>query len=161
MKEIQMKYALSLIVAGVLTFGAHIGRPAAQNTEPAAQLSEQQKAAIVTAVLEAKSHQKTPKDFAPAVGASVPKSLFIHGFKPEITARIPELKQYWYAHTDEGIILVDASQTIVAAMIPISQSATTAQGHHGAAEPADKSRTDTGSSNADSVPAYTSPETIK
>jgi hypothetical protein len=140
---------------------AHIDRPAAQNTEPAAQLSEPEKTAIITAVLEAKSHQKTPKDFSPTIGASVPKSVFIHGFKPEIAERIPELKQYWYAHTDEGIVLVDASQTKVAAVIPIPQSVTTGQGHHGAAEPADKSRSDNGASNAESVPAYTSPETIK
>ena len=158
-----MKYAIGLFAAGVLILAAQIDRPAAQtSSQPALQLSEQDKAAVIVAALEAKSHQKTPKDFVPTVGASVPRSVFLHGFKPDILGKVPELKQYWYAYTDGEIVLVDAAQTKVVAVIPIPDTPTsTGQGDHGAAEPADKSTGKDAPGNAGSVPAYTSPETIK
>jgi hypothetical protein len=157
-----MKYALGLIAAGALILAAQIDRPASQvNSQPAAQLSEQDKAAVIMAAFEAKSHQKTPKDFTPTVGASVPKSIFLHGFKPDVAGKVPALKQYWYAYTDGEVALVDGLQTKVVAVIPIpAKSVSTGQGHHGAAEPADAKGKD-GAGNAGSVPAYTSPETIK
>jgi hypothetical protein len=157
-----MKYALGLIAAGALIWAAQIDQPAAQiNSQPAPQLSEQDKAAVIVAALEAKSHQKTPNDFTPTVGASVPKSVFLHGFKPEVASKVPALKQYWYAYTDGEIALIDALQTKVVAVIPIPpMPMSTGQGHHGAAEPANAKNKD-GTDNAGSVPAYTSPETIK
>src|SRR3954466_8151021 len=65
--KIPMKYALGLTAAVALILAAQIDRPAAQtNSQPANQLSEQEKAVVIRAAVEAKSHQKTPKDFAPA-----------------------------------------------------------------------------------------------
>jgi hypothetical protein len=142
-----MKTALVLTAAGALILvAAQIDRPAAQtNSQPAAreatkgplELSEQDKAAVIKAALDAKSHQKTPKDFTPTVGASVPRSVFLHGFKPDVVGKVPVLKQYWYAYSDAEIALVDALQTTIVAVIPIPASAvSTGQGDHGAAEPA-------------------------
>ena len=157
-----MKSVFGLTAACALILAAHIDRPVAQdNSQPAAQLSEQDKAVIITAVFEAKSHQKTPKDFTPTVGASVPKSVFIHGFKPEIASKVPMLKHRWYAYLDQEIVLVDGMQTKVVAVIPLpAKPVSVGQDHHGAAEPAD-SRAADGAKSTDSVPAYTSPETIK
>jgi len=157
-----MRYTLSLIAAGALILAAQIDGPAAQiNNQPAEQLSEQDRAVVVVAALEAKSHQKTPTDFTPTVGASVPRSLFLHGFRPDVVDKVPALKQYWYAYTDTEIALVDALHTKIVAVIPIPAPADTAgQGDQGAAEPANAKGKD-GVGNAGSVPAYTSPETIK
>jgi hypothetical protein len=157
-----MKHALGLISVSALLLAVQPDRPAAQpNEQPAIQLSEQDKAAVVRAALEAKSHQKTPKDFTPSVGASVPKSVYIHGFKPDVVGKVPVLRQYWYAYTDEEVALIDGLQTKVVAVVPIpAQSVSTGQGHHGAAEPAESKGPD-GQGSAASVPAYTSPETIK
>ena len=158
-----MKYALAMTAAAALTLAAPIDRPAAQpNSPPAAQLSDQDKTVVIMAAIDAKSHQKTPKDFTPTVGASVPKSVFIHGFKPEIGGKVPVLKQYWYAFTDQEIALVDGLQLKVVEVIPLPTTpVTTGQADHGAAEPADQSKSKDGADNASSVPAYTSPETIK
>jgi len=166
-----MKTALVLTAAGALILVAvQIDRPVAQtNSQPAAreatkgplELSEQDKAAVIEAALDAKSHQKTPKDFTPTVGASVPRSVFLHGFKPDVVGKVPALKEYWYAYTDAEIALVDALQTTIVAVIAIPAPAvSTGQGDHGAAEPA-KAKGKDGVGNAGSVPAYTSPETIR
>ena len=165
-----MKPALVLTAVGALILGAQIDRPTAQiSSQPAAheatqgplELSEQDKATVIEAALDAKSHQKTPKDFTPTVGATVPRSLFLHGFKPDVVGKVPALKQYWYAYTDAEIALVDALKTTVVAVIPIPAPVdTTGQGDHGAAEPANAKGKD-GVGNAGSVPAYTSPETIR
>ena len=157
-----MRYVLGLTGACALILAAHINQPAAQpNSQPIAQLSAQDKAAVVAAALEAKSHQKTPKDFTPEVGVSVPRSVFVHGFKPDIAAKVPLLKQYWYAYLDQEIALIDGLQTKVVAIIPIPQPASVGQGHQGAAEPAGESKPQDGAKSTDSVPAYTSPETLK
>jgi hypothetical protein len=158
-----MKFTLVLIAAGALTLAAHIDQPAAQtNSSAVAQLSDQHKEVVVRAAIEAKSHQKTPKEFTPAIGASVPSSVYVHGFTPEISGELPLLKQYWYAYLDQEVVLIDGLQTKVVAVIPLpAPSASVGQSHHGAAEPAGESKPQDGAKNTDSVPAYTSPETIK
>jgi hypothetical protein len=153
-----MKYAVILAAAGALILAPQINRPAAQtSSEPPVQLSEQDKTVVINAAIEAQSHQKTPKDFTPKVGASVPRSVYLHAFKPDVVRKVPALKQYVYAHTHQEIALVDGLKSKVVLVIPLPEPVTTDQGHHGAAEPANRS--DEGSSG--SVPAYTSPETIK
>ena len=167
-----MKYALGLTVAGALMLAAQVNQPVAEtNSQPVAReapkgplkLSEQDKAAVIKAALDAKSHQNTPKGFTPAVGATVPKTVFIHGFKPEVLHNVPALKDYWYAYLDQEVVLVDAMQTKVVAIVPLPENVASGGGqqHHGAAEPADKSKNKDGASSTESVPAYTSPETIK
>lgn len=161
-----MKRTLGLIAAGTLISALQAGQPAAQtNSQTAAReplaLSEQDKQAVIMAVIEAKSHQKTPKEFTPAVGASVPKAVFIHGFNPSVARAIPTLKQHWYAYLDREIVLIDAMQKKVVAVLPLPTSfVTEGRQHHGAAEPAG-SKNEHGAGNTESVPAYTSPETIR
>ena len=166
-----MNYALVLTAAGALILAAQMNQSFAQtSSEPAApeatksplKLSEQEKAAVIRAVFEAKSHQETPKQFTPAVGASVPKEVYVHGFNPEIARQVPVLKQYWYAYLSREVVLIDGLQTKVVAVIPLpTPSESVGQGHNGAAEPASESKNKDGASSTESVPAYTSPETIK
>jgi hypothetical protein len=166
-----MKYALVLTAAAALILGAHIDGPAAQtNSQPGARqantagilhLSDQDKAAVIKAALDAKSHQSTPKEFTPAVGAPVPKTVFQHGFKPEIVSQMPALKEYWYAYLDREIVLIDALQKKVAAIIPLPPNLVSGeQEHQGAAESDSEPKRD-GASSTESVPSHTSPETIR
>jgi hypothetical protein len=115
-----MRHLTTLAVAAAMILVAQIDRTNAEiNTQPVIsetpkgplELSAQDKAAVIEAALDAKSHQKTPKDFTPTVGATVPRSLFLHGFKPDVIFKVPALKEYWYAYTDAEIALVDALQT--------------------------------------------------
>ncbi len=167
-----MKSALCLTAAVALIMAAGINYSAAQTSSPPSpgattndplELSEQDKVVVIRAAVETKSHQKTPKDFTPAVGASVPKSVFIHAFKPEVALKLPALKNYWYAYLDREIVLIDAMQNKVVAVIPLPAEYVFSgrQVHQGAAEPAGESRGKDGGSSTSSVPAYTSPETIK
>ncbi|MGH6770055.1 MAG: hypothetical protein ACRECO_13650 [Xanthobacteraceae bacterium] len=161
-----MRYALGLTVAGALIFAAQIDRPAAQtNSQPIAReplkLSEQDKQAVIAAATEADTHQNTPKEFTPAVGALVPKEVYLHGFKPEIASKVSTLKHYWYAHLDREILLIDAMQSKVVALIPLPEKLeSVGQGHQGAAEPA-TSKDKYGAGSTESVPSHTSPETIR
>jgi hypothetical protein len=166
-----MKYVLVLTAAGALILAAQMDRPVAQTGSPPVageatkgplKLSEQDKAAVIEAALDAKSRQKTPKDFTPAVGASVPKTVYQHGFKPEVVLKMPVLKHYWYAYLDREIVLIDSLQKEVVAVIPLPAKLVSGDPeHHGAAESAGEPKGKAGTSSTDSVPAYTSPETIK
>src|SRR6185295_10346626 len=127
---IPVKFAVGLTAASALMLGAQIDRPAAQtNNQPAAveatkgplTLSEHDKAAVIKAAVEAKSHQKTPKEFTPAVGATVPKEVYLHDFKPEVARETPALKLYKYAYLDREIVLIDGIQQKVVALIPLPE----------------------------------------
>jgi hypothetical protein len=169
-----MRYALVLTAAAGLILAAQTDRPAAQtNNEVAADqvtkasppltLSEQDKAAVIKAALEDRSHQKTPKQFTPTVGASVPSAVYQHSFKPEIAVQIPVLEHYYYAYLDREIVLIDSLQKKVVAVIPLPASLVSGgqEKHQGAAESEGESKREDGSTSTDSVPSYTSPESIK
>jgi hypothetical protein len=143
-----------------------IGQPAAQtNSQIIAgdlvKFNEQDKATVIAAAIEAKSRQKTPKEFTPAVGASVPKAVYLHAFNTEIVGKVPTLKRLWYAYLNREIVLVDAAQSKVVAVIPLPEKLISEdQTHQGAAEPA-SSKDEHGAGNTESVPSHTSPESIK
>jgi hypothetical protein len=161
-----MKFALTPTIAGAFILGLQVGQPAAQtNSRPIAndllKFSEQDKTTVIAAVIEAKSRQKTPKEFTPAVGASVPKTVYVHAFNPEIVGKVPTLRRVWYAYLDREIVLIDAAQRKVVAVIPLPEKLLSDdQTHQGAAEPA-SSKGEHGNSNTQSVPSHTSPESIK
>lgn len=69
--------------------------------------------------MERKSHQPTPKEFKPELGASVPRFLDIHAMPPGLLNDVPVLKEYMYAHVDRNIVIVDALDKKVAALIPL------------------------------------------
>jgi hypothetical protein len=126
-------------------------------------LSEPQKQAVIKAALAVNSRQKTPKDFSPTVGATVPKAVYLHGFKPEAVQEAPVLKEYWYAFLDREVVLVDAAEMKVVAVIELPQDlVVNDQPFHGAAEPSSSTNAkDGGASPVGSVPSHTSPESIK
>jgi hypothetical protein len=163
MKCLVLTAAVSLIVgAEIYGSAAETNRQtfAREATTPL-KLSDQDKAAVIKAALDAKSHQTTPKDFTPELGAPVPQSVYQHGFKPEVIDETPILRNYWYAYLDREVVLIDALQKTVAAIISLPANlVTSGQAHQGAAESADRPKGD-GASSTESVPAYTSPETIR
>ena len=158
-----------VIALVILSFGlalpavAQTSVPSA-NTEAAEKpitLNEEQKQAVIDAAVSAKSRQKTPKDFSPSLGDSIPKEVYVHGFKPEVTQQTPSLKGYLYAFLDRQVVLVSGSKNKVAAIIPLPEKLVAdEQAHQGAAE---ASTTDAkgGGPPTNSVPSHTSPESIK
>ena len=90
--------------------------------KPTLDLSEEQRKAVITEILERKAHQATPKEFKPELGASVPRDVDVHGMPPKLVTDIPELKEYAYAHLDREIVIVDALHKKVAALIPLPEN---------------------------------------
>jgi hypothetical protein len=165
-----MKF-LALVAAAILASAS--GSATAQTTSPntaakdtkSVSLTEADKQAAIEAAVVAKSRQKTPNGFSPAVGADVPKGVYVHGFRPEVTQETPALKNHLYAFLDSEVILVDVRNKVVAVLPLPEKYVARAQQNHGAAE---ASTTDakggsgaTGSGATGSVPSHTSPETIK
>jgi hypothetical protein len=161
---------MRFLVALVLSFGLAssavgqtTGAPGvnAQTKEDAITLSEQQKQAVIDAAVTAKSRQKTPKEFSPSVGATVPKEVYLHGFRPEDTQKTPLLKEYSYAFLDREIVLVGGSKSKVVAVLTLPEKLVAVdQAHQGAAE-AGSQNSQSGKPPAASVPSHTSPESIK
>jgi hypothetical protein len=132
------------------------------NTEAAGNtiaLTEEQKQAVIDAAVAAKSRQKTPKEFSPNVGATVPKEVYLHGFKPDETQKTPLLKKYFYAYLDREIVLVDGRKVVALIALP-EKLVAGEQPHHGAAE-ASSTNAKGGTPPTGSVPSHTSPESIK
>jgi hypothetical protein len=124
-------------------------------------LTEAQKQAVINAAVSAKSRQKTPKEFSPTVGATVPKEVYLHGFRPDEARKDPLLKRFTYAFLDREILLVGGPKSKIVAVVPLPEELVAGeQAHQGAAE-ASTRNTKGGASPTDSVPSHTSPETIK
>lgn len=125
-------------------------------------LSDENKQTLVIAALSINSRQKTPKDFSPSVGVTVPTEVYLHAFGPSTVQEAPAVKEYWYAFLDREIILVDALEMKVAAIIELPQQLIAGdQPNHGAAEPASADAKGEAPGPVGSVPSHTSPESIK
>lgn len=126
-------------------------------------LNGEQKQAVINAAVTAKSRQKTPANFSPTSGASVPKAVYLHGFRPDVVQANPFLKDYWYAFLDREIVLVDGAEKKVAAVVELPQELVAGdEPFHGAAEASsDKNAKGDGAKPVGSVPSHTSPESIK
>ena len=149
-----LSFGLSLPAAGQTS-----GTPSkAEAKENSITLSDDQKQAVIHAAITAKSRQKTPKEFSPSLGATVPREVYLHAFKPSETQKSPLLKEYWYAFLDREVVLVDAAKKKVVAVVDLPETLVAdEQPHQGAAEASSEGTKD----NASSVPSHTSPETIK
>ena len=49
------------------------------------------------------THQPTPKEFRPEIGAAIPRTVDLHAPPSALLDEIPALKQYMYAHLDRQI----------------------------------------------------------
>ena len=90
--------------------------------KPPLHLTDQQRQAAIDAIVERKSHQATPKEFKPEVGASVPRQVDIHTMPPTLASALPTLQQYMYAHLDREIVILDALDNKIVALIPLPEN---------------------------------------
>ena len=87
--------------------------------KPPLHLSDQQQQTVIDDIVARKTHQPTPKEFKPELDKGVPSSIHIHGMPPSILGDVPELKNYMYVHLDRDIVIVDAMEKKVAALIAL------------------------------------------
>jgi hypothetical protein len=90
--------------------------------KPPLHLSDQQQQTVIADITAHDTHQPTPKDFKPELGKAVPSSIHIHGMPPSVLTDVPELKNYMYVHLDRDIVIVDAMEKKVAALIALPEN---------------------------------------
>jgi Protein of unknown function (DUF1236) len=131
--------------------------------KPPLELSEEQRRDIVEAVVRLDTHQPTPKEFKPEIGAAVPRTVDLHAPPSAILDEIPALKQYMYAHLDRQIAIVDSLASKVVALIPLPAALTytgrSGGGTASGARDAMREREETGKPSAYSGPTTTGPNT--
>lgn len=159
-----------VVPAVLLSFGLALpaaaqtaGMPAAttQTKESAITLSDDQKEAVIDAAVTAKSRQKTPDEFSPQVGATVPQKVYLHAFRPEVTQKTPLLKEYSYAFLDREVVLVGPTKKVVAVVALPQRLVDGDQPDQGAAEPSSTNAKGDDPPPPAAVPSHTSPESIK
>jgi hypothetical protein len=101
------------------------GPEGAQHATPDLKLADADKDAVKKSILGANTHQPTPDKFEPTVGGEVPKTVYVHGLPQDVIQDRPALKQFMYAHLDRSIILIDAVEKKVAAVIPLNEKEAT------------------------------------
>ena len=87
--------------------------------KPAVNLSDQQKQTVIDAIVDRKSHQATPKEFKAEMGADVSSKVDLHAMPPKVVSDVAALKDYMYAHLDREIVIVDAMNKKVVAVLPL------------------------------------------
>jgi hypothetical protein len=155
---VAISFGFAVPAAGQMT-GAPVTKSEPQEHE--ITLSEEQKQAVVNAAVTAKSRQKTPKEFSPRVGATVPKEVYLHGFKPDEIQKIPLLKAYLYAFLDREVVLVAGPKNTVVSVVALPENLVAGQQTHQGAAEASSTNAKGGTTPTGSVPSHTSPETIK
>jgi hypothetical protein len=70
---------------------------------------------------------KSAKDFAPKIGAKLPKGVKPDGLPSDLVAQIPQLADYGYVKMKDQILIVNALTGKIAGIIPETQPQTTGQ----------------------------------
>jgi hypothetical protein len=86
--------------------------------KPKLDLNDQQRTAIVNALVEQHTQQKAPKDFQPQVGATLPKPLKVDVMPLDLIRKQPALKDYGYAKTEKNILVLDPMSKKIVAVLP-------------------------------------------
>jgi hypothetical protein len=91
---------------------------------PPLQLNDRQRAAIQDALETENTAQKSPPDFEPKVGATLPSKLGVDAMPAALIQREPSLKQYGYAKLAKNVLVIDPMKKTIIAVIPLKSSAT-------------------------------------
>ena len=87
--------------------------------KPALNLSDEQRQTVIAEITARDTHQATPKEFKPEMGVTVSRFVATHAMPPKLANDVPVLKEYTYAHLDRNIVIVDALEKKIAALIPL------------------------------------------
>ncbi len=93
--------------------------------KPPLQLSDELKNAIQDALVAEHTQQKTPKDFQPQVGMTLPMTMKMDVMPQGLVRERPVLKQYGYVKTAQDLLLLDPMNKKVVAVLPRKFPATT------------------------------------
>ena len=98
------------------------GELVTESKKPPVDLTAEQRQKVITEVVARNSRQATPKEFKPELGAAVTRFVDIHAMPPALNNDVPALKNYMYAHLDRTIVIVDALNKNIVALIPLPEN---------------------------------------
>lgn len=89
-----------------------------QAKRPPLQLDAKQSDAIQSALVTVNTEQKTPKNFQPKVGDTIPSSLHIEAMPQDLIRREPSLEPYGYAKLAKQLLVIDPMKKTIVAVLP-------------------------------------------
>jgi hypothetical protein len=89
-----------------------------QAKRPQLKVSDEQKNAIQNALVAEHTQQKTPKDFQPQLGMTLPTTMKVDAPPETLVREQPSLKQYGYAKTPKDILVLDPMNKKIIAVLP-------------------------------------------
>ena len=95
-----------------------------QAKRPPLQLSDQQRAAIQKAVAAENTQQKTPPNFQPKAGDTLPKTMTLDVMPEHAVAQNPSLQPFGYAKTAKDVLVIDPMNKKIIAVLPRQNPAT-------------------------------------
>jgi hypothetical protein len=81
-------------------------------------LSDQQRTAIQTALETENTEQKTPPNFEPKVGGTIPGTMTLDVMPETLIQNEPSLKQYGYAKLAKDVLVIDPMKKTIIAVLP-------------------------------------------
>ena len=85
---------------------------------PPMQLNERQRGAIQDALAEEDTEQKTPPNFAPEVGDTLPLTVKVDVMPQRLVAREPSLQPFGYAKLARQVLVIDPMKKTIIAILP-------------------------------------------
>jgi len=82
------------------------------------QLNDKQRTAIETALETENTEQKTPQNFEPKVGGTIPLTMTLDVMPETLVQREPSLKQYGYAKLAKDVLVIDPLKKTIIAVLP-------------------------------------------
>ena len=89
-----------------------------QAKRPQLKVSDEQKNAIQNALVTEHTQQKTPKDFQPQLGMTLPTTMKVDALPETLVREQPSLKQYGYPKTAKDILVLDPMSKKIIAVLP-------------------------------------------
>jgi hypothetical protein len=86
--------------------------------KPVLQLNDQQRSTIQDALVTENTEQKTPPNFQPKVGDTVPLSMTVDVMPERLVQKDPSLQPFGYAKTATDVLVIDPTKKQIIAVLP-------------------------------------------
>jgi hypothetical protein len=89
-----------------------------QAQRPPLQLDAKQSDALQAALDSENTEQKTPSNFQPKIGDTIPLSMTVDVMPQDLVKREPSLEPYGYAKLPKDVLVIDPMKKTIVAVLP-------------------------------------------
>jgi len=89
-----------------------------QTERPPLKLDDKQRATIANALATVNTEQKTPANFEPKVGDTIPTTMSVDVMPPDLVKNEPSLAPYGYAKLAKDVLVLDPMKKTIVAVLP-------------------------------------------